>query len=205
MVRASAKNHANVAVVVDPANYGDVLTAVAGGGFDMAARERFAAKAFAHTATYDIAVASWLGNVVAPDDSGFPSWLGGSWERAEVLRYGENPHQPAALYRGQPGGGLAGAEQLQGKQMSYNNFVDSDAALRAAYDHSQPCVAIIKHANPCGIAVGDDIAIAYGRALATDPVSAFGGVVAANRPVTAGHGPADGRHLHRVPHRSGGR
>jgi phosphoribosylaminoimidazolecarboxamide formyltransferase/IMP cyclohydrolase len=185
MVRASAKNHANVAVVVDPQDYQQVLSAVASGGFDTAARERLAAKAFAHTATYDIAVASWLGNVVAPDDSGFPTWLGGSWQRAEVLRYGENPHQPAALYRGQPAGGLAGAEQLQGKQMSYNNFVDSDAALRAAYDHAEPCVAIIKHANPCGIAVADDVAAAYGKALATDPVSAFGGVVAANRPVTA--------------------
>ncbi len=185
MVRASAKNHANVAVVVDPTDYQDVLAAVAGGGFDTVARERLAAKAFAHTATYDIAVASWLGNVVAPDDSGFPTWLGGSWQRADVLRYGENPHQPAALYRGQPAGGLAGAEQLQGKQMSYNSFVDSDAALRAAYDHAEPCVAIIKHANPCGIAVAGDIATAYGKALATDPVSAFGGVVAANRPVTA--------------------
>lgn len=184
MVRASAKNHANVAVVVDPDDYGQVLEAVRAGGFDMPQRERLAAKAFAHTATYDIAVASWLGNVVAPDDSGFPDWLGGSWQRAEVLRYGENPHQPAALYRAPAGGGLAGARQLQGKQMSYNNFVDSDAALRAAFDHTDPCVAIIKHANPCGIAIGTDIADAYGKALATDPVSAFGGVVAANRPVT---------------------
>lgn len=184
MVRASAKNNANVAVVVDPADYGLVLAAVAAGGFDQGQRERLAAKAFAHTATYDIAVASWLGSVVAPDDSGFPSWLGASWQRAEVLRYGENPHQPAALYRGHPAGGLAGADQLQGKQMSYNNFVDSDAALRAAYDHEAPCVAIIKHANPCGIAVGDTIADAYRKALATDPVSAFGGVVAANRGVT---------------------
>ncbi len=184
MVRASAKNHANVAVVVDPADYGSALAAVTGGGFDLAQREQLAAKAFAHTATYDIAVASWLGNVVAPDDTGFPTWLGGSWQRSDVLRYGENPHQPAALYVGHVRGGLAGAEQLQGKQMSYNNFVDSDAALRAAYDHQEPCVAIIKHANPCGIAVAEDIATAYARALATDPVSAFGGVVAANSPVT---------------------
>ncbi len=184
MVRASAKNHANVAVVVDPAEYPDVLTAVAAGGFELADRERLAARAFAHTATYDIAVASWLGNVVAPDDSEFPAWLGGSWRRSELLRYGENPHQPAAVYVGHVGGGLAGAEQLQGKQMSYNNFVDSDAALRAAYDHSEPCVAIIKHANPCGIAVAPDIAAAYRNALATDPVSAFGGVVATNSPVT---------------------
>lgn len=184
MVRASAKNHANVAVVVDPGDYRQVLASVAAGGFELAERERLAAKAFAHTATYDIAVASWLGNVVAPDDSGFPDWLGASWQRAQVLRYGENPHQPAALYRAPAGGGLAGAQQLQGKEMSYNNFVDSDAALRAAYDHSEPCVAIIKHANPCGIAIATDIATAYGKALATDPVSAFGGVVAANREVT---------------------
>lgn len=185
MVRASAKNHANVAVVVDPDDYGPVLSAVAEGGFDLEQRQRLAAKAFAHTATYDIAVASWLGNVVAPDPSGFPSWLGGSWQRADELRYGENPHQPAALYVGHSGGGLAGAEQLQGKQMSYNNYVDSDAALRAAYDHLEPCVAIIKHANPCGIAVGTDIAVAYRKAHATDPVSAYGGVIAANSPVTA--------------------
>ncbi|MFN8125698.1 MAG: bifunctional phosphoribosylaminoimidazolecarboxamide formyltransferase/IMP cyclohydrolase [Candidatus Nanopelagicales bacterium] len=160
-------------------------SAVTDRGFDLADRERLAAKAFAHTATYDIAVASWLGNVVAPDPSGFPVWLGGSWRRAESLRYGENPHQPAALYVGHGGGGLAGAEQLQGKQMSYNNYVDSDAALRAAYDHVEPCVAIIKHANPCGIAVGPDIATAYAKAHATDPVSAYGGVIAANSPVTA--------------------
>ena len=185
MVRASAKNHANVAVVVDPSDYPVLLAAVDDGGFSLEQRQRLAAKAFAHTASYDVAVASWLGNVVVPDETGFPAWLGASWERAEVLRYGENPHQPAALYRGVAGDGLAAAEQLQGKQMSYNNFVDADAALRAAYDHDQPCVAIIKHANPCGIAVGTDIADAYRKALATDPVSAFGGVVAANREVDA--------------------
>jgi phosphoribosylaminoimidazolecarboxamide formyltransferase / IMP cyclohydrolase len=124
-----------------------------------------------------------MGNVLAPDDeSGFPAWVGGSWERADVLRYGENPHQGAALYRsGQPG--LADAEQLHGKQMSYNNYVDTDAAWRAAHDHADPCVAIIKHANPCGIAVGTDIAAAHRKAHACDPVSAFGGVIAANREV----------------------
>lgn len=185
MVRASAKNHDNVAVVVDPADYQTVLAAVESGGFTLSQRQVLAGKAFAHTASYDIAVASWLGNVVAPDDSGFPDWLGASWQRAEVLRYGENPHQPAALYRGVAGGGLAAAQQLQGKQMSYNNFVDADAALRAAYDQPEPGVAIIKHANPCGIAVAADIADAYRKAFATDPVSAFGGVVAANRTVTA--------------------
>ncbi|MGY1682878.1 bifunctional phosphoribosylaminoimidazolecarboxamide formyltransferase/IMP cyclohydrolase [Geodermatophilus sp. SYSU D01176] len=183
MVRASAKNHPSVAVVVDPARYGDVLAAVAAGGFTLAERQRLAVAAFRHTATYDIAVASWLGNVVAPDDdSGFPAWVGASWDRADVLRYGENPHQQAALYRsGRPG--LAQAEQLHGKQMSYNNYVDTDAAWRAAHDHADPCVAIIKHANPCGIAVGTDIAAAHRKAHACDPVSAFGGVIAANREV----------------------
>ncbi len=183
MVRAAAKNHPSVAVVVDPARYGDVLAAVGAGGFTLAERQKLAAAAFRHTASYDIAVASWLGNVVAPDDdSGFPAWVGASWERAEVLRYGENPHQGAALYRGMTPG-LAHAEQLHGKQMSYNNYVDTDAAWRAAHDHDDPCVAIIKHANPCGIAVGADIASAHRKAHACDPVSAFGGVIAANREV----------------------
>ncbi|MGY1635088.1 bifunctional phosphoribosylaminoimidazolecarboxamide formyltransferase/IMP cyclohydrolase [Geodermatophilus sp. SYSU D00742] len=183
MVRAAAKNHPSVAVVVDPARYGDVLEAVSAGGFTLEERQRLAAAAFRHTASYDIAVASWMGNVLAPDDdSGFPAWVGGSWERADVLRYGENPHQRAALYRSHERG-LAHAEQLHGKQMSYNNYVDTDAAWRAAHDHTDPCVAIIKHANPCGIAVGPDIAAAHRKAHACDPVSAFGGVIAANREV----------------------
>jgi phosphoribosylaminoimidazolecarboxamide formyltransferase/IMP cyclohydrolase len=184
MVRAAAKNHPSVAVVVDPARYDDVLAAVRAGGFTLAERQRLAGAAFRHTASYDIAVASWMGSVLAPEEDGsvFPAWVGASWERADVLRYGENPHQQAALYRGgQPG--LAHAEQLHGKQMSYNNYVDTDAAWRAAHDHSDPCVAIIKHANPCGIAVGADIAAAHRKAHACDPVSAFGGVIAANREV----------------------
>jgi phosphoribosylaminoimidazolecarboxamide formyltransferase / IMP cyclohydrolase len=192
MVRASAKNHGSLAVVVDPSRYPDVLAAVRDGGFDQAARQRLAAQAFRHTASYDVAVASWLGNVVAPDDevdgqpSGFPGWVGATWERAAVLRYGENPHQRAALYI-TPGSsdGLAHAEQLHGKEMSYNNYVDSDAAWRAAYDFAEPCVAIIKHANPCGIAVGADIAEAHRKAHACDPVSAYGGVIATNRAVSA--------------------
>ncbi len=183
MVRAAAKNHPSVAVVVDPARYDDVLAAVRAGGFTLAERQRLAAAAFRHTATYDIAVASWMGSVLAPDEgSDFPAWVGASWERADVLRYGENPHQGAALYRGTQAG-LAHAEQLHGKQMSYNNYVDTDAAWRAAHDHRDPCVAIIKHANPCGIAVGADIASAHRKAHACDPVSAFGGVIAANREV----------------------
>jgi phosphoribosylaminoimidazolecarboxamide formyltransferase/IMP cyclohydrolase len=191
MVRASAKNHGSVAVVTDPSAYPEVLAAVDAGGFDVAARQRLAAQAFRHTATYDIGVASWLGGVVAPDDevdgnpTGFPGWVGASWERAAVLRYGENPHQRAALYV-TPGSdvGIAHADQLHGKEMSYNNYVDADAAWRAAYDFTDPCVAIIKHANPCGIAVGVDVAEAHRKAHACDPVSAFGGVIATNRPVT---------------------
>ncbi len=188
MVRASAKNYANVAIVTSPARYDHVLDAVRAGGFSLEQRAALAVEAFAHTATYDIAVASWLGSAVAPDPEGdgFPRWVGASWHRGSVLRYGENPHQRAAVYLANDGStGLAGAKQLQGKEMSYNNYVDADAARRAAFDHDEPAVAIIKHANPCGIAVGADIAEAYGRAFATDPVSAFGGVVAANRPVTA--------------------
>jgi phosphoribosylaminoimidazolecarboxamide formyltransferase/IMP cyclohydrolase len=193
MVRASAKNHGSIAVVTDPTTYPEVLQAVRAGGFPLEHRQRLAVAAFRHTAAYDIAVASWLGNVVAPDDatddgqpSGFPGWVATSWERAAVLRYGENPHQRAALYVSPYGdSGLAHADQLHGKEMSYNNYVDADAAWRAAYDFTAPCVAIIKHANPCGIAVGADIAEAHRKAHACDPVSAYGGVVATNAPVTA--------------------
>ncbi|MFG3353736.1 bifunctional phosphoribosylaminoimidazolecarboxamide formyltransferase/IMP cyclohydrolase [Streptomyces sp. NPDC048001] len=184
MVRAAAKNHPSVAVVTSPARYGDVLAAVRGGGFDLAARKRLAAEAFRHTAAYDVAVASWFASDYAPaDDAAFPDFLGATWERENVLRYGENPHQGAALYvTGE--GGLAQAEQLHGKEMSYNNYTDTDAARRAAYDHAEPCVAIIKHANPCGIAVGADVAEAHRKAHACDPLSAFGGVIAVNRPVS---------------------
>ena len=188
MVRGAAKNHESVAVVVDPARYDWVLEQLAAGGFLLADRRMLAAEAFRHTATYDVAVASYLGSVVAPEpDTVFPAWVGATWERRAVLRYGENPHQPAALYIGgaQAGAGLASAEQLHGKEMSYNNYVDADAAWRAAHDHDAPCVAVIKHANPCGIALGADIAEAHRKAHATDPVSAFGGVIAANREVSA--------------------
>ncbi len=188
MVRAAAKNHPSVAVVVSPSSYPDVVEAVAAGGFTLAQRTRLAADAFVHTATYDVAVASWMGSVVTSTDegTGFPAWIGGTWDRAAVLRYGENPHQRAALYtRGDGVTGLARARQLHGKAMSYNNYVDADAAWRAAHDHGDvPTVAIVKHANPCGIAVGADVADAHAKAHACDPVSAFGGVIAANRPVT---------------------
>ena len=186
MTRAAAKNHASVAIVTNPAEYGSVLVAVRGGGFTLNQRKTLAAEAFVHTASYDFAVASWMGSVLTDtsDGTGFPAWVGATWTRATVLRYGENPHQKAALYaHWRPG--IATAEQLHGKEMSYNNFIDADAAQRAAYDHAEPAVAIIKHANPCGIAVGADIAQAYLLAHACDPQSAFGGVVATNRPVTA--------------------
>jgi phosphoribosylaminoimidazolecarboxamide formyltransferase/IMP cyclohydrolase len=186
MVRAAAKNHPSVAVVVDPAAYPKVIDAINAGGFTLDERRELAAEAFRHTATYDVAVASWMSSVLAPpaDGSLFPAWVGASWDRAAVLRYGENPHQQAALYRSPGGGGLAGAEQLHGPELSYNNYVDTDAARRAAYDFADPCVAIIKHANPCGIALGADIAEAHRLAHACDPLSAYGGVIAANRPVT---------------------
>lgn len=184
MVRAAAKNHPSVAVVTSPERYADVLTAVEAGGFDLTARKRLAAEAFQHTAAYDVAVASWFAADYAADgDSGFPDFFGTTYERQNVLRYGENPHQPAALYTS-GAGGLAGAEQLHGKEMSYNNYTDTDAARRAAYDHAEPCVAIIKHANPCGIAIADDVAEAHRNAHACDPLSAYGGVIAVNRPVT---------------------
>ncbi|HWM75394.1 MAG TPA: bifunctional phosphoribosylaminoimidazolecarboxamide formyltransferase/IMP cyclohydrolase, partial [Nocardioides sp.] len=192
MVRAAAKNHPSVAIVTSPDRYADLLAAVAAGGFTLAERQRLAAEAFVHTATYDVAVASWMGNVLTDtsEGSGFPAWVGATWDKTAVLRYGENPHQPAALYRtGYGPGGLAAAEQLHGKEMSYNNFVDTDAARRAASDFEAPAVAIIKHANPCGIAIGgadssDPIADAHRRAHACDPTSAFGGVIAVNRPVS---------------------
>uniref|UniRef100_UPI002454EDE4 bifunctional phosphoribosylaminoimidazolecarboxamide formyltransferase/IMP cyclohydrolase n=1 Tax=Nocardia farcinica TaxID=37329 RepID=UPI002454EDE4 len=191
MVRAGANNPPSVAVVVDAGGYDDVLAAVRAGGFTLAQRTALAAKAFQHTAGYDVAVASWLTGVLAPSvadqppSTPYPAWIGGSWERAAVLRYGENPHQSAALYTSNDGSpGLAQAQQLHGKEMSYNNYTDADAAWRAAYDHEAPAVAIIKHANPCGIAIGADIAEAHRKAHACDPVSAFGGVIAANREVT---------------------
>ncbi|MHB9759300.1 bifunctional phosphoribosylaminoimidazolecarboxamide formyltransferase/IMP cyclohydrolase [Streptomyces sp. BYX5S] len=192
MVRAAAKNHPSVAIVTSPERYADVLAAVKDGGFDLVTRKRLAAEAFQHTASYDVAVASWFADTesnggyaagAAADDSGFPDFTGATYQRKNVLRYGENPHQGAALYVDGTGG-LAEAEQLHGKEMSYNNFTDTDAARRAAYDHEDPCVAIIKHANPCGIAVAANVAEAHRKAHACDPVSAYGGVIAVNRPVT---------------------
>jgi phosphoribosylaminoimidazolecarboxamide formyltransferase/IMP cyclohydrolase len=193
MVRAAAKNHANVAVVTDTGQYAAVLKALADGGFTLAERRRLAAAAYARTAAYDAAVASWFASSYAPDpaagETGWPDVAAAVWTRAEVLRYGENPHQRAAIYKTasiteQRFSGIANAEVLHGKAMSYNNYVDADAARRAAYDFGEPCVAIIKHSNPCGIAIGADLADAYAKALASDPVSAYGGVIAANGTVT---------------------
>ncbi|HSO68018.1 MAG TPA: bifunctional phosphoribosylaminoimidazolecarboxamide formyltransferase/IMP cyclohydrolase [Arachnia sp.] len=187
MVRAAAKNHQSVAVITSAEQYPMLRAALAAGGFTLEQRKQLAAAAFVHTATYDVAVASWMGNVVTDTSggSGFPAWVGATWHKVADLRYGENSHQLAAVYRNGDGtDGLADATQLHGKEMSYNNYVDADAARRAAYDFDGPAVAIIKHANPCGIAVGLDVADAHRKAHACDPVSAFGGVIAANRPVS---------------------
>jgi len=190
MVRAAAKNHARVAVITDPAQYQAAAEAVQIGGFTGEQRRRLAAAAYAATARYDAAVASWFAGTYAPDDvareTGWPDLVSAVWTRREVLRYGENPHQGAALYV-RPGAppGLATATQLHGKAMSYNNYGDAAAAWRTAFDFAEPCVAIIKHANPCGIAIGADLAEAHRKANACDPVSAYGGVIAANGVVTA--------------------
>ena len=186
MVRAAAKNYGSVAVVVSPSQYTWLAETMKRGGTTLEERAHLAAKAFSHTADYDVAVASWLGTVLAPSDSEFPEWIGATWNLKASLRYGENPHQQAALYESaSSGGGLAGAEQLHGKEMSYNNYVDADAAWRAAWDHSDPAIAIIKHTNPCGIASASTLLAAYQAAHACDPLSAFGGIIASNRLFTA--------------------
>ena len=183
MVRAAAKNHASVAVVTAPSAYALVLEALAVGGFSLTQRKLLAARAFADIAEYDVAVANWCATTLAPSE--WPEFAGIGLHRASTLRYGENPHQQAALYLDPDApAGLAQAEQLHGKEMSYNNYVDADAAWRSANDFTEPCVAIIKHANPCGIAVGADVAQAHRKAHACDPVSAFGGVIAVNREVS---------------------
>ena len=188
MVRASAKNYANVAIVVSPESYPAIVEAVGSGGTSLTQRKDLAARAFAHTAAYDTAVATWFAEGTLVEEE-LPEHLTIKAERLETLRYGENAHQRAAIYSRVGGHGIAQATQLQGKGMSYNNYIDADAALRAAFDMIKPAVAIIKHANPCGIAVAapqalDPIASAHLRAHECDPVSAFGGVIAANRTVT---------------------
>jgi phosphoribosylaminoimidazolecarboxamide formyltransferase/IMP cyclohydrolase len=201
LVRASAKNHANVAIAVSPSSYAEIIESLPA-GTSLAARRALAASAFAHTAAYDAAVAAWFAGTAtdsaaadtAPDGAaaetaGPADALAIEGTLSATLRYGENSHQPAALYVRENGMGIAQASQLHGKEMSYNNYVDADAAVRAAFDFDEPAVAIIKHANPCGIAVAqasdvDAIAGAHARAHACDPVSAFGGVIAANRIIT---------------------
>jgi phosphoribosylaminoimidazolecarboxamide formyltransferase/IMP cyclohydrolase len=195
MVRAAAKNHANVAIVVSPSDYAGIVGAVAAGGTTFEQRRELASRAFAHTATYDGAVAAWFageapstGAADAARASDSSAEFGPQWEahadRKRTLRYGENAHQAAALYADPAGRGIAQATQLGGKEMSYNNYVDADAALRSAYDFHEPAVAVVKHANPCGIAIAGDIAEAHRKAHECDPVSAYGGVIAANRTVT---------------------
>ena len=180
MLRGAAKNHNSVAVISDPAQYQLLNSALEQGGFNLEERRELAMKTFRKTAEYDIAIAEWLAGELNQSD-----WRAKVWQKITDLRYGENPHQSAAVFQDNSAShGISSAKQHHGKEMSFNNFTDADAALRAAYDHNEPCVAIIKHANPCGIAIGTNIASAYAAANACDPVSAFGGVVAANREIT---------------------
>jgi phosphoribosylaminoimidazolecarboxamide formyltransferase/IMP cyclohydrolase len=180
MLRGAAKNHNSVAVISDPSQYQSLNTALEQGGFNLDERRDLAMKVFRRTAEYDIAIAEWLAGELNQSD-----WRAKVWQKITELRYGENPHQSAAVFQdNSASSGISSAKQHHGKEMSFNNFTDTDAALRAAYDHNEPCVAIIKHANPCGIAIGTDIASAYAAANSCDPASAFGGVVAANRKIT---------------------
>ena len=180
MLRGAAKNHGSVAVISDPSQYDQLITAISAGGFTEAERRQLALEVFRTTAQYDLAIANWLGE---SDSNELPDWFGQIWSRKSSLRYGENPHQQAAIYSGATSG-IVNAQQLHGKEMSFNNYTDADAAWRAVLDHRDPAVAIMKHANPCGVAVCElGVAIAYQHAHECDPVSAFGGVVAANRKV----------------------
>jgi phosphoribosylaminoimidazolecarboxamide formyltransferase/IMP cyclohydrolase len=183
MLRGAAKNHGSVAVISSPKQYPLVTQALSSGGFTLEERTRLAMQTFRTTAEYDAAIATWMGDQLEAGEE----WKAAIFYQIATLRYGENPHQSANLYQNNLGwiqSGIAQAHQLHGKEMSFNNYTDADAAIRSAYDHEEPCVAIIKHANPCGIAVGKTIESAYLKAHACDPVSAFGGVVAANRPIS---------------------
>ena len=183
MLRGAAKNHGSVAVISNPSQYKLVQESLVLGGFTLEERRRLALEVFRSTAEYDAAIATWLGEQL---DAG-GEWKAAIFHRISALRYGENPHQKASVYSQATSwipAGIAQAVQLHGKEMSFNNYTDADAAVRSAYDHSEPCVAIIKHANPCGIAIGESIEEAYTKAHACDPVSAFGGIVATNRPIS---------------------
>jgi phosphoribosylaminoimidazolecarboxamide formyltransferase/IMP cyclohydrolase len=197
LIRAAAKNHADVAVVTDPADYQEILAELAaeGGALGLATRRLLAGKAFAMTAAYDAAIAAWMAH---EQGIAFPETLVLAARLAARPRYGENPHQQAALYRTEERcppkrPGVAGARQLQGRELSYNNYGDADAAYELAAEFARPAVAIVKHANPCGVALGADLRAAWDRALACDPQSAFGGVVAVNRPLDAASAEAIGR------------
>ena len=178
MLRGGAKNHGSVAVICQTSQYDDLLAAIKAGGFTENERRQLALEVFRTTAEYDLAIANWLGQ-----SGELPEWFGRIWHRENTLRYGENPHQNAAIYSGGPVG-IVNAVQLHGKEMSFNNYTDAESAWRAVLDHRDPAVAIMKHANPCGIAVcALGVAVAYQHAHECDPISAFGGVVAANRKV----------------------
>src|SRR5579875_2392068 len=182
---AAAKNHQDVAVVIDPADYQKILAELAAhdGALTLATRRALAAKAFAATAAYDAAIAAWMAR---EEGVAFPETLVVAARLAARPRYGENPHQEAAFYRaGEARPGVASARQLQGKELSYNNYADADAAFELVAEFARPAVAIVKHANPCGVALGAAPCVAWEKALACDPVSAFGGVVALNRPLDA--------------------
>ena len=184
MLRAAAKNHDYLTVLCDPADYGDVADAVENqGGTDIALRRRLAAKTFARTAAYDSAISGWMATSLGED---LPQITSTAGRKIIDLRYGENPHQQAALYKtGQNRPGVASALQIQGKPLSYNNINDTDSAFELVAEFDKPTIAIIKHANPCGVASGENLVPAWQAALAADPVSAFGGIVAMNRPLDA--------------------
>ncbi len=185
MIRAAAKNHAGVGVVVDPRDYDGVLEKLESGALSLEARRRLAAKAYAHIAAYDTAIATYLSRALGDDPLGERFLYAGT--RGQSLRYGENPHQQAAFYVDPqaPAGSLATARQLQGKELSYNNIADSDAALQCVQQFDEPACVVVKHANPCGVAVAGTILEAYEKAVRTDPTSAFGSIIALNRPLDA--------------------
>lgn len=187
LVRAAAKNHGTVAVLTSPVQYPEAIAAIVLGGFTRSHRSRLAVEAFARVAEYDVAIANAMS---VGDDQEWPLFLGTTWRLVSPLRYGENPHQPAALYRDSiarlpMNQSVANVHALQGKAMSYNNYVDASAGVRAVAAFADPCVAIIKHSNPSGVACAEDVALAHARARASDPDSAFGSVIAVNRAVTA--------------------
>ncbi|MFW6125953.1 MAG: bifunctional phosphoribosylaminoimidazolecarboxamide formyltransferase/IMP cyclohydrolase, partial [Chloroflexota bacterium] len=183
MIRAAAKNFPYVLVVVNPKDYSSLLQKLAAGEVGLDDRKRLAQKAFQHVAMYDTAIARYL----RPEEEVFPEEMSIALRKAHELSYGENPHQQAAFYAevaiGARGPSIASASQLSGKALSFNNILDLDAALNVVTDFSAPAVAVLKHTNPCGLACHDDLAEAYRRALSGDPVSAFGGIVASNRPI----------------------